>query len=738
MKQPYRFIKIKNILWGFCCLAVCFILALILLNLIPDLIAQSDPIPNYENILKQLNNLNQPDGLKRPFEGEGTTFQISNEVFPNLLVESSEPIRLIAETITNTVSFLISPITNTRGAKTTVTISGLDPFWNGKPAPIPLFRHENGLFIEKFTVDTRGRYTYSQRFNQDQPVHILILPTKSTIYLNGSPGQTIYLKDLGSGQNINDFIVINSDHIIVDGTGTTLTGPGYGYGIYLFGRTGVTIRNCTIQNFTVGVMVINSTRNILTDNLFNNNLVGLDLDVYANYNNVSRNTARSNINTGFYLYNASYNTILNNNTSHNVGIVLDNSSDNTISQNSFNSSVNMGIYLYFASRNTLNDNTANSGVSAGLLLYGSSYNSLNRQTANFNTFNGIFLYESSYNKLVENIACENSVGIQFVGHSDYNTARSNIANNKDYGITFFSSSFNTLINNTANNNKYVGIELLFDSLNNTLLHNTAQSNAIYGIWCYSGSNHNILNYNTVSHNPYGVVFAQNSSNNQVAQNNIHSNTNYNVYSDQMVELSYQNQGNWWGKSLPPVGTATPDTLFQEGIDSNYGVKDSFPYGYQDAWRFAIGPGTQPGIILAQPYQIIERIPVGITPTVLAMSPAYINVSSDTSSTDWRLKAYVRNNADQTLSIIDVISNTTTGKISFPFTTQIREPVFSPNAKQLWVGYPGGLAIINTATDQIIKQLNTGDYAGKDFKDGAFSPDGRYFYAMEISTWSLYI
>ena len=70
----------------------------------------------------------------------------------------------------------------------------------------------------------------------------------------------------------------------------------------------------------------------------------------------------------------------------------------------------------------------------------------------------------------------------------------------------------------------------------------------------------------------------------VFHNNIFGNT-LNISSDTDIELSLDDEGNFWGGDCP-------DELFEAGVDSNApGVVDSFPFSVQDGWLTAGGlPG----------------------------------------------------------------------------------------------------------------------------------------------------
>jgi len=151
--------------------------------------------------------------------------------------------------------------------------------------------------------------------------------------------------------NIYDEIVVERDNIVVDGAGYTLQGTGMGsYGIYLSGRSNVTIKNIEIKGFEYGI----------------------ELWWYSSNNTVSGNNITANILGGIYLGFSSNNTISGNNVTNNpfIGVWIDwSSNNNTISGNNITNN-GYGIYIYESSNNSvyhnnLINNTNQAYVTAG-------------------------------------------------------------------------------------------------------------------------------------------------------------------------------------------------------------------------------------------------------------------------------------------------------------------------------------------------------------------------------------
>jgi hypothetical protein len=53
--------------------------------------------------------------------------------------------------------------------------------------------------------------------------------------------------------NVNDSVVVQRANIVLDGAGYTIQGAGTGIGINVTGASNVTIKNCVVTNFRVGI-----------------------------------------------------------------------------------------------------------------------------------------------------------------------------------------------------------------------------------------------------------------------------------------------------------------------------------------------------------------------------------------------------------------------------------------------------------------------------------------------------
>jgi parallel beta-helix repeat protein len=173
--------------------------------------------------------------------------------------------------------------------------------------------------------------------------------------------------------DISDALVVERDNIVVDGAGHVLEGAGVGRGIFLDGRSNVTIKNITIREFDFGIDLWNSSGNTISANaIANTSPTGIYL-VSSSNNSISANNITNN-QRGISLTGASNNSVSANHISNNdVGISLTGASNNSISANNIANN-SYGIYLYSPSgSNSMSANTiANNDV--GIYFYSISNN----------------------------------------------------------------------------------------------------------------------------------------------------------------------------------------------------------------------------------------------------------------------------------------------------------------------------------------------------------------------------
>ena len=122
-------------------------------------------------------------------------------------------------------------------------------------------------------------------------------------------------------------IVIDKDNLTLDGAGHTITGSGWGNGVYLCQRSNVTVKNCVFSKFYIGILLFIGSSNTLTNNITNDNSYGIYLHSGSS-NTLTKNTIYNN-QFGIKLYNCNLNKVYNNNFINNpTQAVVNNSSGN--------------------------------------------------------------------------------------------------------------------------------------------------------------------------------------------------------------------------------------------------------------------------------------------------------------------------------------------------------------------------------------------------------------------------
>ena len=299
------------------------ILALaVLLAGTPAAPGQDPPPPDDPNLLE----LFLPPGT---IEGTGTHFEITDGEYLNITLDSSEPVHVTLESVPQMV--LLDIEADQGATSTALTLGGFAP-------STTYYKYEDDYHNgAAFTTDENGTYAYAQDLSG--PHLVFIQPQPGTKFIPSDP-------DIGTWDAVSrtytlttdvyETIQIDEDNLTLDGAGHTVTGPGYGFGVFLSGRTGVTIRNLNVQQLHVGFQLWNSSYIALTGNTASNNNFGIWVAANSHHNTLTGNTA-------------SYNR---------YGIALEHAHDSTLIANAASNN-RFGIFLLYGStNNTLTDNTA--------------------------------------------------------------------------------------------------------------------------------------------------------------------------------------------------------------------------------------------------------------------------------------------------------------------------------------------------------------------------------------------
>jgi parallel beta-helix repeat protein len=91
--------------------------------------------------------------------------------------------------------------------------------------------------------------------------------------------------------DINAYLVVERDDIVVDGADYAVRGGGEGTGVDIWGRRNVTIKNMKVKAFQIGIRAISSQAIIISRNTVTNCSVrGIEVYSFSSNNNVSGNT----------------------------------------------------------------------------------------------------------------------------------------------------------------------------------------------------------------------------------------------------------------------------------------------------------------------------------------------------------------------------------------------------------------------------------------------------------------
>jgi parallel beta-helix repeat protein len=380
--------------------------------------------------------------------------------------------------------------------------------------------------------------------------------------------------------DINDPIAAERNNIVLDGTGYALQGTGDGYGIDLFGRTNVTVRNTQITNFGFGIYLdLSSNTDIRGNTITANNWAGIHLSSSSN-NSIIGNTITANNRGGIRLLESSnYNSVSDNTFTHD-GLFVRNSYLNTVENNTVNgkplayfegvadrSVGDAGQVILVSCDSVKVENLNLSGTNVGVQLLETTNSVISGNTI-ANNLHGVLLDSSSNSTITSNTMTTNGIGI---------------------GLTFSSNS--CIIDNTITNNGG-GIGLSFYSNYNKISDNTITASDGVGIGLNFYSSYNSISSNTIAYNWAGIQFyVYDCSNNRFYHNNF-------IDNGQQVRIVASGHANVWDDGYPFGGNYWSDYT---DVDSYKGQHQN-ETGNDGVWDhpYLVDESTQDRYPLTQP------------------------------------------------------------------------------------------------------------------------------------------
>jgi len=390
-------------------------------------------------------------------------------------------------------------------------------------------------------------------------------------------------------------IEIRADNVTFNGNGYSVEGSGSGLGIYVNGRTNVTVKNVGTRDWDRGIWLDRASQTKVLNSTVETNTDGVHLTRSTN-NSIERNKISDNENAGLRTrLSSDGNEVVNNTFTSNGGAAIANieTSGNEVVGNNVSSTNRSGIFSVGVSGTLIKDNTVAdtggtgvvlfSGASenevignevsgnelAGVSVVSSLRNSVQGNEAKSNNGSGIFLRNSSSIEVEENVVRSNGEpkggsGIVLLNSSENAVRKNTVESNEVAGIGTgreSKSNRNIIENNTVNSNGWIGIGMA--GSNNTIEKNTAYNNSVYGIGLGTlPSNNNELISNDIQFNEVGIGLNASSEDNVAIDNVIENNTEA-IITEEGAEILIEGSSGGGGTETETQTVSTLETAEEE-------------------------------------------------------------------------------------------------------------------------------------------------------------------------------
>jgi parallel beta-helix repeat protein len=388
-------------------------------------------------------------------------------------------------------------------------------------------------------------------------------------------------------------IVVKRNNMTLDGAGYILQGRDswLSNGIYLSGRSNITIRNIQIQDFNYGILLEHSSNNSIVANNITKNYYGILLA------ESSKNALRSNRMTdneyNFGIWSSDLSNFIN-----------DIDTSNTVNGKPVYYWINRKDLVvpldagYAAFVNCTGITVQNLNLtdnSEGILLVFTRNSTITGNSIT-NNLHGITLFQSLNNNVYENNVIANRWdGISLAFSSNNTLSRNNITEKTwaSFGIYFFNSSSNTISGNNITKNEN-GIRLR-NSSNNDVSGNNITANGWDGIGFYYSLNNSVFE-NKIANNNYGVGLSYSSDSKFYHNNFIDNNLQVRIYTP--------NYSNFWDDSYPSGGNYWSDHI-GEDLHSGQCQNETY-YDWIGDNAYVIDESNQDNYPLMVPYNTEEQ------------------------------------------------------------------------------------------------------------------------------------
>jgi parallel beta-helix repeat protein len=277
--------------------------------------------------------------------------------------------------------------------------------------------------------------------------------------------------------------VVNTNNVVLDCNGHTITGNLANYGVYFANKNNITIKNCIMDNVSRGIYADIVTNILLINNSVSNYYEhGFWLRYFNNsqiISNYIQNATRSN-RYGIYMEQSSNNLLMHNYIfNSNMGYWNYQNSNNNYYYN--NTADNDGPYIgsslgfssLYSNNLTYYSNLAkNFTMDTGFWLTTTTYVNYTNNTA-INNYYGFFLSYMNNSYIVSNYIHNNGRGLYVDNYPFYNNFDSNIIDSNTNGFELIKGGYNVISNNIIKNTTNVGTGMLTnETINNLFINNS--------------------------------------------------------------------------------------------------------------------------------------------------------------------------------------------------------------------------------------------------------------------------
>ena len=293
----------------------------------------------------------------------------------------------------------------------------------------------------------------------------------------------------------------------VDNDGNAFMNNEVEFGILAYTSSAIEINSLEADNFSIGVILYNSSNTILTSiSAAHNEYYGIFV-YHSTITSMMNVSAALNQIDGIFLYYSTSTSIINVSAALNkyFGIFLYYSTDTSMMNASAAHNKDSGIRLYYSTDTSMMNASAAHNVISGIDLQYSTDTSMMNVSAAHNGKDGISLFFSTDTSMMNAFAALNGKdGISLYFSTDTCMMNAFAAHNKYSGIYLYNSTDTSMTNVSAVHNEISGIELHHYSTDTSMMNVSAAHNKFTGITSYHSTNTRMMKVSAV-HNDYGIT-----------------------------------------------------------------------------------------------------------------------------------------------------------------------------------------------------------------------------------------